>query len=155
MRLEVTRRTDLATRALLELVPAGRRLKGAELAGRLGASVGFLAQAMTPLVNSGWVRSEPGPAGGYLLAVDPADVSLLDVIEAVEGPTETGRCVLEGRDCADGEPCVLHLPWAAAREAFLDDLRSISIAEARPLPVADPASPPDPNPTPQPARSKP
>ena len=128
MRLEVTRRTDLATRALVELVPSGRRLKGAELAERLGASPGFLSQAMTPLVGQGWVRSEPGPTGGYVLAVDPDEVSLLQVIEAVEGPTDGGRCVLEGRECAAENPCALHEPWSRARGRFLADLAATSLS---------------------------
>ena len=60
MRLEVTRRTDLATRALIALAAGGGRRKASELAADLDASPGFLSQAMTPMVNRGWVRSEPG-----------------------------------------------------------------------------------------------
>ena len=111
------------------LAPAGRRLKGAELAEQLGSSAGFMAQAMTPVVNRRWVRSEPGPTGGYVLAVDLADVSVLDVIEAVEGPTETSRCVLEDRACLGGEPCALHQPWSRARAQLLGDLAATPLSE--------------------------
>lgn len=97
MRLEITRKADLATRALLALAATGERTKAAALAGRVGTTPGFLSQAMTPAVARGWVRSEPGPAGGYTAVVDPSTVSVLDVIEAVEGPTDTERCVLEDR----------------------------------------------------------
>ena len=128
MRLEVTRRADLATRAILELLPGGRRLKGAELADRLGASPGFLAQAMTPLVGRGWVRSEPGPTGGYVLSVDPDEITVLEVIEAVEGPTDTTRCVMEGRDCMAGAPGALHDSWSRAREQLLVELAATSFA---------------------------
>src|SRR5262245_6447834 len=103
MRLEVTRRTDLATRALLALAESGERAKASELAESLDASPGFLSQAMTPLVNRGWVRSDPGPTGGYSAVVDLGDVSVLDVVEAVEGATDVTRCVLEDRTCAGGE----------------------------------------------------
>lgn len=122
MRLEITRRTDLATRALLELERLGRRTKSAELAERVGTTPGFLSQAMAAPVAAGWVRSEPGPTGGYLLVADLADVSVLDVIEATEGPTEGGRCVLEDRDCADGSICALHQPWARARAVLTQQL---------------------------------
>lgn len=130
MRLEITRRADLATRALLVLADADadERVKGADLAGRLDASPGFLAQAMTPLVNRGWVRSEPGPAGGYRLSASLADVSVLDVIEAVEGETDAGRCVLEDRPCAGGDHCALHVPWARARTQLLDELATTPLA---------------------------
>lgn len=122
MRLEVTRRTDLATRALLSLATSGDRLKASELADALDASPGFLSQAMTPLVNRGWVRSEPGRSGGYTAVVPLDELSVLDVIEAVEGQTDVTRCVLEDRSCAGGGRCALHDAWAQARGHLLRDL---------------------------------
>jgi Rrf2 family iron-sulfur cluster assembly transcriptional regulator len=129
MRLEITRRADLATRALLELSVTHERLKSSELAERLDTSAGFLAQAMTPLVNRGWVRSDPGPTGGYTAVAEPERVSVLDVIEAVEGPTETKQCVLENRTCASGGTCALHHPWSRARSQFLDELSATSFSD--------------------------
>ncbi len=105
MRLEITRRSDLAARALLELASDGDQLKASVLAERIGTTPGFLSQAMTPLVAKGWVRSVPGPAGGYRALVGADDVSVLGVIEAVEGATDTGRCVLEDRPCTPSAPC--------------------------------------------------
>lgn len=128
MRLEITRRADLATRALLVLADEGDKLKGGELAERLDASAGFLAQSMTPLVAQGWVRSETGPTGGYALATDLARVSVLEVIEAVEGPTDASRCVLEDRLCAGGGPCALHQPWSKARTLLLAELGATPLA---------------------------
>jgi Rrf2 family protein len=122
MRLEITRRTDLATRALLHLSAVEGRVKASVLAEQLGTTPGFLSQAMTPLVGRGWVRSVPGPTGGYELTADPAAISVLEVIESVEGPTDTGRCVLEDRNCAVGGQCALHRAWATARSHLLDDL---------------------------------
>jgi Rrf2 family protein len=128
MRLEITRRSDLATRALLDLAREGRRTKSSVLADRVGTTPGFLSQAMSPLVARGWVRSEPGPSGGYTALVDPSELNVLEVIEAVEGPTETGRCVLEDRACAGGEPCALHRPWSSARAQLLGELAATSLS---------------------------
>ena len=86
MRLEITRRSDLATRALLQLDRIGRRAKASEVADRVGTTPGFLSQAMTPLDGRGWVRSEPGPTGGYVLAAGLDALTVLDVIE------EEGLC---------------------------------------------------------------
>lgn len=83
---------------------------------------------MTPLVGRGWVRSEPGPTGGYVLSVDPDEITVLEVIEAVEGPTDTTRCVMEGRDCLEGAPCALHDSWSRAREQLLAELAATSFA---------------------------
>jgi len=128
MRLEITRRSDLATQALVELARRGRRTKSSELADAIGTSPGFLSQAMTPLAARGWVRSESGPAGGYSLAADLNDVSVLDVIEAIEGPSDSGRCVLEDRPCSEDHPCLLHQPWRRARTQLLDELASSPLA---------------------------
>jgi Rrf2 family protein len=145
MRLEITRRTDLATRAMVQLARLERRTKASELAAAIGTTPGFLSQAMTPLVARGWVRSDPGPTGGYQLTVDLADVSVLDVIEAIEGPTVSGRCVLADRPCGDAAPCALHHPWQRARGQLLDELSSSSLASLveadgpdRPGPVRPP-----------------
>lgn len=122
MRLEVTRRTDLATRAFIALASSGERLKASELAEQLDTTPGFLSQAMTPMVNRGWVRSEPGRSGGYISVTPLEDVSVLDIVEAVEGPTDVTRCVLEDRTCAGGARCALHDAWAQARGHLLRDL---------------------------------
>jgi Rrf2 family protein len=128
MRLEITRRSDIATRALIVLSSEGSRTKSTELAKQVGTTSGFLSHAMTPLVERGWVRSDPGPLGGYIATFNPADVSVLDVIESIEGPTDTGRCVLEDRACGDIRRCALHSSWSSAREDLLSKLSSIFLA---------------------------
>jgi Rrf2 family iron-sulfur cluster assembly transcriptional regulator len=132
MRLEITRRADLATRAMLILAAARDRTKAASLADHLDTSAGFVAQAMTPLVAQGWVRSDPGPSGGYTLVADLDEVSVLEVIEAVEGPTDTARCVLEDRACSRGGHCALHIPWSRARTELLGELADTPLASLTP-----------------------
>ena len=104
---------------LAELGRADGRTKTPELAARVGTTTGYLTQVVAPLIERGWVRSEPGPTGGYAADGAPADVSVLDVVEAVEGPTDTGRCVLADRACADSGLCALHVPWTRACAAGL------------------------------------
>ncbi|MGI9604994.1 MAG: RrF2 family transcriptional regulator [Acidimicrobiales bacterium] len=127
MKLDITRKTDLAVRVLQVLAKDGGRTKGSELAERIGATASFLPQVVAPLVQQRWVRSDPGPTGGYALAVDLDDISVLDVIEAVEGPTETEHCVLDGRRCKDAGHCVIHDAWTLARSQFLGELAATSL----------------------------
>jgi len=130
VRLELTRRTDLALRGLQSLAASRPvRRKGPHLAAAIGTTPAYIAQVMTPLVHLGWVVSEPGPTGGYLLAADLADISLLDLIEAVEGPTVDGRCVLHGRPCADVALCPVHASWVRARDALLAELAATRLAD--------------------------
>jgi Rrf2 family iron-sulfur cluster assembly transcriptional regulator len=130
MRLEVTRKSDLAVRAMQVLAGARGRVKGPALADAVGSTSGFVSQVLNPLVRQGWVRSDPGPSGGYSLAVGLGEVSVLAVIEAIEGPTATGRCVLADRPCDETGTCALHVPWMRARTLLLSELAATSVADA-------------------------
>jgi len=142
MRLEVTRKSDLAVKTLVALAESGARLKASALAERTGATPGFMPQVVSPLVRKGWVSSDPGPTGGYALRTPAEDISILDVIEAIEGPTDTTNCVLADRPCGELGHCSLHVPWSSARAMLLRGLAGVSIADVRdgvqvPAPVAD------------------
>jgi Rrf2 family protein len=121
VRLEITRKTHLAIMALGVLSDTGERIQGAPLANAIGTSPAFLAQVMTPLVRNGWVDSAPGRTGGYALAVDPDTISILELIEASEGPTDEG-CALRGRACSSVDTCAIHDAWTKARAALVDEL---------------------------------
>jgi len=103
-------------------------MKGPALAEALGSTPGFVAQVVTPLVRQGWVRSDPGPSGGYSLAVALDAVSVLAVIEAIEGPSATGRCVLADRPCNEIGTCALHVPWLSAWSQLLGELAATPVA---------------------------
>ena len=128
VRLEITRSSDIATRALLALAGAGR-VKGPDLAAEVGTTAGFLSQVLGPLVAAGWVRSETGRLGGYELEVSLDALSVLDVIDAIEGPTDHGRCVLVDRACASTDPCALHAPWRRSRALLVQQLADCPLSE--------------------------
>ena len=130
MRLEVTRKSDLAVRSLQALATSSERVKGPDLAAIIGSTSGFVSQVLTPLVRAGWVRSDPGPSGGYSLIADLDDVSVLAVIETIEGPTDSDRCVLADRPCNETGTCALHVPWQRARTQLRAQLDAVSVAEA-------------------------
>jgi Rrf2 family protein len=70
-----------------------------ELARRLRVSEAHLSKVLQRMSRHGITRSQRGPRGGWLLAGDPQDVTLLQVYEAVEGPLETSSCLLDGPRC--------------------------------------------------------
>jgi Rrf2 family transcriptional regulator, iron-sulfur cluster assembly transcription factor len=129
MRLEITRKSDLAVRALCALGESAR-LKSSALAEAAGSTPAFMAQVMALLARQGWVSSDPGPTGGYRLAVSLRDLSMLAMIEAIEGPTDTGRCVLRGGPCSSQELCALHDAWLPARDALLQRLAITPVSAA-------------------------
>jgi Rrf2 family iron-sulfur cluster assembly transcriptional regulator len=129
MRLEITRRADLAVRAMVVLGEANGLVKATALAEALDATPGFVPQVVGPLVKAGWVRSEPGPTGGYASSVDLSDVSVLAVIEAVDGATDDGRCVVADRSCDGSAPCSLHVAWTKARNELVGVLGATTLSE--------------------------
>lgn len=131
MRLELTRKTDLAIKALGALYGREPWVSRNELAELVGATPDFLAQVLGPLVRTGWLDSKPGLAGGYALVVDPASISVLRLIEQVEGPAVDGRCVLRHVGCPSDDYCVLHSAWSRAREALLRELDAAPVLPRR------------------------
>ncbi|TPW13442.1 MAG: putative Rrf2 family DNA-binding protein [Acidimicrobiaceae bacterium] len=81
MRLEITRRAELAVRAMVFLGSVGGRVKSREIALELATTSMFVPQVVGPLVKAGWVQSHAGPTGGYNACVDLRDLSVLDVVD--------------------------------------------------------------------------
>ena len=100
------------------------RVKASVLGERLGTTASFVPQVLGPLVRAGWVQSDPGPTGGYRCRVPLSEVNVLEVIEAVDGATDLGRCVVADRPCQAADPCVLHVAWALARNELVGVLQS-------------------------------
>lgn len=126
MELRFSRRTYLAMRALRELSEERDQLSGVELAERIETTSPFLPQVLSPMIKAGWIESQTGPGGGYRLAVSLVDLSLLEVVETVEGPTETGECVLRDGPCPGTESCPVHEAWQSARSELRERLAAVS-----------------------------
>jgi Rrf2 family protein len=89
----------------------------------------FLPQIMGDLTRAGLVHAHPGRAGGYQLADGAASVSLLKVIEAVEGDPHRQVCVMRGTACGvDGE-CGVHEVFYAAESAILKELSGSTLQQ--------------------------
>ena len=120
MDIAFSRRTDLALSALRVLAMAEGRKSRKSLAREIGTTASFLPQVMSPLIKAGWVTSGRGPGGGYQLAESAFEAHLLDVVEATEGPTTSGRCVLRDGPCPGEESCPIHAIWVEARRVLVE-----------------------------------
>jgi Rrf2 family protein len=128
MRLELTKRTDLAFRSLTAIADSPEhRVNGATLAAGLDITTHYLPHVMAPLTRSGWVTSTSGPRGGYTLVIDLDDITLLELVEAVEGPIDTSGCLHLGPRHGTGHTCALHRPWTKARKALISELDQVTI----------------------------
>ena len=131
MEIALERRGDYSVRAVIDLARhygSGRR-KAREIATVMDIPVRYLPQLLAPLVHRGLLVATAGPEGGYALTRDPASISVLEIIEAAEGPLESPRCVLRGGPCDWDETCPLHETWGRARNALAAELSRTSFAE--------------------------
>ena len=127
MNISFNRRTDLALAALRTLATVRGRMRGSTLAEAIGTTASFLPQVMAPLVQGRWVVSGRRPGGGYELTDLAFDARLLDVVEATEGPAESGHCVLRDAPCPGEETCAVHEVWTRARGVLVDGFDAIQV----------------------------
>ena len=89
----------------------------------------FLSKVLQMLCKRGFIRSHRGVSGGFELAVDARTISLLDVVEAFEGPIQLNVCIGEYGVCSRKTWCPAHKVWVEAQEALTGVLRRASIAD--------------------------
>ena len=125
MRLTLTKQAEYAVRILVWLAQgapaaagAPRRRKAAAIAAATAIPPIFAARVLALLQRQGLLLARAGQQGGYTLARPAPDISLLDVVEAVEGPLVSRECVLRDLPCGADGYCVLHEGWSSAREAL-------------------------------------
>lgn len=129
MKIVPTRRTDYGVRAAINLAqhhPGGQPAPA--IAEDMDIPVGFLRQVLQEMGRSGLVRSQPGRTGGYALTRDPEQITLLDIVNSLEGQQEEPACALDGGPCHWDKACAIHWVWLAARDAFTEKLGSATLA---------------------------
>lgn len=132
MRLELGRRADYAIRAAVDLAaqhgdPALRKAR--EIAEEMEIPASYVPQILAELVRTGVVDSVAGRDGGYHLARPPAEITLLDVVESVDGEMVSTSCVLRDGPCRWDDVCAVHVPWARAQYALMDLLTQTTLAD--------------------------
>lgn len=130
MRLELTRRGDYGVRAMLALArqPEGGLLSVRRIADEMDIPARFLPQVMGDLARAGLVEATAGRNGGYRLARPTTEISLLDVVEAIEGDSRRRSCVLRGGPCGMDGHCDVHDVFFAAQDAMLQALSGAALA---------------------------
>jgi Rrf2 family protein len=129
MRLELTRRSEYAIRACMRLAGSDRLLSGREIAASTDVPERFLARVLVELVKSGLIEAQLGRTGGYRLRRPPRALTLLELVEAIEGPSRSTRCVLRQRACDASHPCAIHPVWAAAQSGVIGVLAATTLAD--------------------------
>ena len=107
--LSMTKKSGYGLIAMCHLAELGstRRASAREIANAHGVPVSLLMNVMKQLCSAGYVGSVRGSRGGYFLAVQPEEVDLIGVMEALEGPVKLAECVSGAHDDSSGDTCSL------------------------------------------------
>ena len=128
--LRVTKLTDYASVVLTVLAsdPA-TVLSASELADRAGLEMPTVAKLLKPLAQAGLVEGFRGANGGYKLARDAADISLVEIVEAMEGPLGMTECSVHDGQCGIESSCGVRANWRRINDVVADALRGVSLAQ--------------------------
>ena len=128
--MQITRASDYAVRVMIHLagLPPGSTVRQSVLSHATDVSGHFLSKVLQQLVRSRLIRSQRGSGGGFVLAVPATGVSLLDVVQAIEGPVRLNQCLMEGPSCERKSWCPAHQVWAEAQAAVVSVLGAASLA---------------------------
>jgi Rrf2 family protein len=132
MDLTLSKTGDYATRAAIALADAwdlGGSRTIAEIAREMALPRTFTPQILGLLQRAGLAEARAGRGGGYRLARDPATISVLEVVEAAEGPLTTRRCALRDGPCRWDASCAIHSTWVAVSEAVRSRLAETTLAD--------------------------
>ena len=128
--MKLTTKGRYAVTAMLDL--ALRYDKGAvtlaEIAKRQGISLSYLEQLFAKLRRSGLVDSVRGPGGGYTLAMEPAKISVAEIIVAINENIDATRCGGE-KNCHGDETCLTHQLWEDLSTRIHEFLNGISLGD--------------------------
>jgi Rrf2 family cysteine metabolism transcriptional repressor len=101
-----------------------------QIAEEQNLSEAYLEQLLAELRKANLLESVRGAQGGYLLAREPENITVGDIIRVMEGPIGPAQCVTGDEDaCSQAERCVTHLIWTRIRDCLNEELDSISLLD--------------------------
>jgi len=129
--MQLTRAADYGVRVVIHLatLPAGTRVKRDSLAAAADVPPHFLSKVLQLLGRARLIVAHRGTSGGFSLAVPAEQLTVLRVLEAVEGPIQLNVCLTDGTGCNRQAWCPAHPVWLEAQAALTQVLKSASIAK--------------------------
>lgn len=131
--MQLTRSADYAVRAMQDIAvqtdKENRRARTHMVAQRKDIPPALLAKLVPLLVRAGLLDSQRGARGGLSLARPASDISMLEIVEAIEGPIAINRCTATPMQCDKVDHCSVHPVWQQAQDYLLDLLNTTSLED--------------------------
>ncbi|MBO8160249.1 MAG: Rrf2 family transcriptional regulator [Thermosipho sp. (in: Bacteria)] len=131
--MAVTMKSDYALRLLLLLSIEGRRLSTTDLVNKCRTQIPFefAQKILSQLVANGILKSYRGKYGGYKLAKDPSEITVLDVVRAVDDMKSTITCFVEPSKVIYPEICSINEIWEIVMKRFENALNSVTLEDLK------------------------
>lgn len=128
--MQITRQADYAVRAIMYLARMGSDKKAAtsQIAEEQDIPLSFLAKIIAQLSVAGLLQTMRGARGGVALARDPDEISLLEVVEAIDGPIQLNECVNGSYQCTIPD-CPIQSIWYDAQEDLVGRLKTTTFGQ--------------------------
>lgn len=128
--MQITRQADYAVRAMLYLSQLGpeQRASTSQIAEQKQIPPSFLAKIVSQLSVAGLLQTSRGARGGVALARPADQISLLDVVEAIDGPILLNECVGDHSACSFGSTCPMKPVWCDAQKELVGRLSETTFA---------------------------
>ena len=128
--LRVTRLTDYATLVLTVMAGAPEALHSATgLAERARLESTTVSKLLKTLAHAGLVAGQRGVHGGYRLARAPGDITLMQIVEAMEGPLGMTECSVHEGNCGIEDHCGVRANWRRVNDVVAEALRGVTLAQ--------------------------
>jgi Rrf2 family protein len=133
--LRLSKKADYALMAIQYITSVqsgavpGRVVNTKEIAEEYNIPTELLAKVLQTLTKHGLIESQNGPKGGYSLARRPGDITIAQVLEAIEGPLGITDCYHDGGSCLQQEHCNIRTPLLKVQESIQQLLTSMTIKD--------------------------
>lgn len=129
--MQITRQADYAVRAIYYLSTIGRdnRASTSRIAKEQHIPPSFLAKIISQLSVAGLLHTSRGARGGVSLARDPKDITMLDVVEAIDGPILLNECVADSHGCKFDQACPMRSLWCELQDDLVTRLSGTTFAD--------------------------
>jgi len=136
--LQLTRGGEYSIRAMMYLAryPVGHVSSLHDVGQAQDIPESFLAKIFQSLVHAGLATSQRGAHGGFSLAHPAGEISVRQLIEAVDGPISLNGCVLWPEECRRSNGCTMHAAWEVAQERLMAVLEDVTLEKLSAVPVA-------------------
>lgn len=123
--MQITHQADYAVRTILYLsrLEPNHRVPTSEIAKFNRIPPSFLTKIISQLSIAGLIHTSRGARGGVWLARSPQNISLLDVLQAIDGTLALNQCVENPQDCAFSDDCLIHKFWEDTCQEVIGKLK--------------------------------